>query len=161
MPGVNNRAVVITISDRCSTGEREDRSGPAIIELLEELEATLIHRQVVPDDAERIRDAVARWIDRCELVVTTGGTGLAPRDVTPEALDPLIERRLPGFGEAMRMPFFERQPLSIISRGGAGVAGRTLILWLPGSPAAVRECLEVLAPAIRHACGYLRGQPPH
>lgn len=158
---MTNRAVVITISDRCAAGVREDRSGPAIIEQLEELEAALIHRETIPDELQRIRETVGRWIDRCELIITTGGTGLAARDVTPEAIGPLIQRPLPGFGEAMRMHFFATQPLSILSRSGAGVAGRTLIVWLPGSPGAVRECLEALAPAIRHACGYLRGQPPH
>jgi molybdenum cofactor synthesis domain-containing protein len=158
---VSHRAVVITISDRCSRGEAEDLSGPAIIERLAELDATLIHRQIVPDDLDTIRQTVATWLDRCDVILTTGGTGLAARDVTPEAIEPLLQRRLPGFGEIMRLRACERTPLSVLSRGGAGTAGRTLIVWLPGSPQAVTECLRWLAPAIHHACELLRGEQPH
>jgi molybdopterin adenylyltransferase len=158
---VSNRAVVITVSDRCSRGEAEDRSGPAIIERLAELDATLVHRQVIPDELDTIRQTVTTWIGRCDVILTTGGTGLAPRDVTPEAIEPLIERSLPGFGEVMRLRGFERNPLSVLSRGGAGTAGGTLIVWLPGAPRAVTECLEWLGPGIRHACALLRGEPQH
>jgi molybdenum cofactor synthesis domain-containing protein len=158
---MSHRAVVITISDRCSSGQAEDRSGSAIIELLPNLDATLIHRELVPDDVERVRSAVRSWIGRCDLVLTTGGTGIAPRDVTPEALAPLIERHLPGFGEVMRLRAFERTPTSIVSRGGAGVSGATLIVWMPGSTKAARECLEWLSPAIKHICRFLGGAAPH
>ncbi|MFO0840488.1 MAG: MogA/MoaB family molybdenum cofactor biosynthesis protein [Phycisphaerae bacterium] len=156
-----NRAVVITVSDRCSRGEVEDRSGPVALEHLQALDAACIHREIVPDDVERIRAAVRNWVGRCELIVTSGGTGLAQRDVTPEAIEPLIERRLPGFGEAMRIQTFRKTPLSILSRGGGGVARSTLVIWIPGSPKAVAECLEALTPAIRHACQFLRGDRPH
>jgi molybdenum cofactor synthesis domain-containing protein len=158
---MRNRAVVITISDRCSAGQAEDRSGPAIIDQLVALDASLVHREVIPDDKDRIREAVKTWIGRCELILTTGGTGVAPRDVTPEAIVPLIERPLPGFGEAMRMQAFERTPMSVLSRGGAGITGDSLIVWLPGSVKAVTECVEWLTPAIRHACEFLRGGRPH
>lgn len=153
--------MVITASDRAYLKQRDDLCGPLIIEMLSDLEATLIHREILSDELETIRAAAQRWIQRCELIIVTGGTGVAARDVTPEALLPLIERPLPGFGEIMRGRAFERTPTSIVSRGGAGIAGRTLIIWLPGSPNAVRECIGWTAPAIRHVCGFLRGQAPH
>lgn len=156
-----NRAVILTISDRCHRGEVEDRSGPAIFAQLPAIDAVSIHHEVIPDERERIAGVVRSWLGRCDLLITTGGTGIAPRDVTPDAIGPLIERPLPGFGEVMRLRAFERLPMSILSRGGAGIAGNTLVLWLPGSPKAVGECLEWLTPAIRHACQFLRGQPPH
>lgn len=158
---MNNRAVVLTISDRCARGDAVDRSGPAIVDLLPTLDARLVHREVVPDEPERIRRCAREWIDRCELFVSTGGTGVADRDITPEALADLLDRPLPGFGEAMRMSTFARNPLTIMSRSGGGVAGRSLLVWLPGSPKAVAECLDVLAPAIRHVCQFLRGKAPH
>lgn len=160
-PPMPIRAAVITISDRCAAGQAEDRSGPAIIERLPDLDAALVHRETIPDDLPRIQALVKSWINRCDLLVTTGGTGVAPRDVTPEAIQPLVERPLPGFGEIMRTKAFDRTPMSIVSRGGAGLAGQTLILWLPGSPKAVKECLEWLGPAIRHACEFLAGRKPH
>jgi len=158
---MTSRAVVITISDRCSAGTSEDRSGPAIIERLADLDASLIHREIIPDERERIEGVVRQWIDRCELIVTSGGTGVALRDVTPEAILPLIEKPLPGFGEIMRTSVFERIPLSIVSRSGAGVAGRTLILWLGGSQSAAEDGLRILTPAIKHVCAFLRGAAPH
>lgn len=158
---MNNRVVVFTISDRCSLGEAEDRSGPAIIDELPRLDATCVHREIIPDDADRIRRGVEAWLGRCEIVITTGGTGVAARDVTPEAIEPLIERRLPGFGEVMRMQAFASVPTSILSRGGAGIARNSLVLYMPGSPRACKECLEWLAPAIRETCKFLRGEKPH
>lgn len=158
--GMSNRAVVITISDRCSRGESADRSGPTIVELLPRLEASLAHHEIVPDDVDRIREAVKGWLGRAELILTTGGTGVGARDVTPEAIEPLIERALPGFGEIMRGRSFDATPLSIVSRSGAGLAGNTLLVWLPGSPKAVRECIDWVAPAIIHVCEFLRGDVP-
>jgi len=143
-------AAVLTISDSRSRGDRPDESGPAIETFLAELGATCAHRGIVPDERERIEAALREWSDRVGLIITTGGTGIAPRDVTPEAVAAVIDRALPGFGEIMRVQTFEKTPLSIISRGGAGVRGRTLIIYLPGSPKAVRDCLPVIAPAIRH-----------
>jgi len=156
-----NRAVVITISDRCSAGRAVDRSGPAIIERLAELEAHLVHRQIIPDDLDAIRRVVQEWLGRCDVILTTGGTGVSARDVTPEAIRPLIEKELRGFGEIMRLRGYEQTPTSILSRGGAGLAAGTLVVWLPGSPKAVRECLDWLAPAIKHACVLGRGGTAH
>lgn len=158
---MKNRAVVLTISDRCARGEAKDVSGPAIVECLPELDAGLVHQAVVPDELEQIRAAVQAWLGRCEIILTTGGTGIAPEDVTPEAVAPLIDRHLPGFGEAMRLSAFPGVPYAIIGRGGAGIAQNTLVVWLPGSPRAIRECLEPLAPAIRHVAEFLRGRRPH
>ncbi|MFN0135868.1 MAG: MogA/MoaB family molybdenum cofactor biosynthesis protein [Phycisphaerae bacterium] len=153
--------MVLTISDRCAAGTADDKSGPAIIEHLHALDGVLVHRETVPDDVDRIRGVVTAWLGRCELIITTGGTGVAERDVTPEAIEPLIKRPLPGFGEIMRMNAFERTAMSILSRGGAGIAGRTLVVWLPGATKGVRECLDWLTPAMRHACQFLRGEKPH
>lgn len=151
------RAVVLTISDSRSRGEAEDRGGPAILEQLPALDAVLVHREIIPDEIDRIRAVAQNWIGRCDMLLTTGGTGIAARDVTPEALTPLLERELPGFGEVMRINAFARQPLSVLSRGGGGVAAGTLLVWLPGQPVGVTECLTWLTPAIRHACRMLRG----
>lgn len=158
---MGNRAVILTISDRCHAGDAVDRSGATLADLLPHLDAQLIHRETLPDEAARIRTAVDTWLGRCELILTTGGTGIAARDVTPEAIEPLIERPLPGFGEAMRLKAFDRQPMSIISRSGAGITRETLVVWMPGSTQAVRECIDALAPAIRHVCQFLRGENPH
>ncbi|MCG3128590.1 MAG: Molybdopterin adenylyltransferase [Phycisphaerae bacterium] len=151
------RTAVLTISDSRSRGEKPDLGGPAVVDMLAALDAVLVHRDVVPDEVGTIRAAVEAWLGRCDLIVTTGGTGVAPRDVTPDALGPLIERSLPGFGEVMRLRGFEANPLSVASRSGAGIARGTLVLWLPGSPRGVRECLEWLAPAIRHVAALLHG----
>lgn len=151
------RAVVLTVSDSRSAGAARDRGGPAVIDQLPELDAALVHREIVPDEIDAIQEAVCTWLGRCDLLITTGGTGVAPRDVTPEALEPMIEKALPGFGEVMRLRAFERLPTSIVARSGAGVAGGTLIIWLPGAPKAVTECLTWLTPAIKHVCDLLRG----
>lgn len=153
-----NRAVVITISDSRSRSAAEDLSGPAIVEQLPLIHAGLIHREVVPDEIEAIRTALRTWINRCDVILTTGGTGIAERDVTVEAIGPLVEKMLPGFGEVMRVRAFDATPLSIVSRGGAGISGKTLIVWLPGSVKAVRECIVWLAPAVAHVCAFLRGE---
>ncbi len=155
------RIAVITISDRCSRGEVVDRSGPEIVQRLPDMRGELAHQQIVPDEVEAIRAAVASCAKTCDIVLTTGGTGIAARDVTPEAITPLLDRTLPGFGEIMRSRAFEHQPTSVLSRGGAGVCGRALVVWLPGSPAAVRECLTWLSPAIRHAAALLAGDTAH
>lgn len=158
---MTNRAVVITVSDRCAAGQAVDKSGPAIVEQLAGLDASLVHRETLPDEVPQIRRVVQAWLNRCDLILTTGGTGVALRDITPEAILPLIERPLPGFGEIMRSLGYQRTPMSILSRSGAGTTGRTLVVWLPGSPKAVQECLEWLSPAVRHACQLLRGETPH
>ena len=143
-------AAVITISDSRSAGAAEDSSGPAAAELLAQLGVDVTDRRVIPDQAKLIAETVGSMADKVALVVTTGGTGVGPRDVTPEALRPLFDRELPGFGEIMRTGSYSKTPLSIISRGGAGLVGRTLVVMLPGSPRGVRESLELIGPAVKH-----------
>jgi molybdopterin adenylyltransferase len=150
----------LTISDRASAGVYEDRSGPAIEEALGVLLGGTVNfvRVLVPDERPQIAAALRRLCDEdsCALVVTTGGTGPTPRDVTPEATREVLEKELPGFGEIMRARSFALAPTSILSRGTAGVRGRTLVINLPGSPKAVRECLEILGPAIHECLRHLR-----
>jgi molybdopterin adenylyltransferase len=152
----------ITASDRASAGVYEDRSGPAIEEaVLAGMEGphTFVKR-VIPDDEAAIAGALCELADaeRCELILTTGGTGPSERDVTPEATRLVIEKELPGFGEIMRMKSFAIAPTAILSRATAGIRGRSLIVNLPGSPKAVRECLEILGPAILEGVRHLRGE---
>ena len=155
----------ITISDRASAGIYEDRSGPEIEKVLCDFlgSAVKFHSVIVPDEIPLITAALRKFADetKCDLVVTTGGTGIASRDVTPEATRPVLEKELPGFGEAMRMQSLAKVKTAILSRALAGTRGRTLIINLPGKPTAVRECLEILAPAIREAVAHLRGDDPH
>jgi len=150
-------AVIITISDSRSAGTATDSSGPAAAEIVRGWGLNVIQSMVVPDEAPSIADAVGQWATRVPLIVTTGGTGVGPRDVTPEAVQPLLERELPGFGEIMRTGSFAKTPLSIISRGGAGVIGRCLVILLPGSPKGVRDCLELVGPAAKHVLKVLEG----
>lgn len=150
-------AAVITISDSRFAGQAEDTSGPATAEELARIGLDVIERRVIPDEAGQIAATVRQLIGRVAVIATTGGTGVGPRDVTPDAIRPLFDRELPGFGEIMRSGTFVKTPLSIISRGGAGVAGGTLIIMLPGSPKAVRECLTLVAPAIKHLLKILSG----
>lgn len=155
----------ITVSDRASAGIYEDRSGPEIEKVLGEFfgNEAKFERALVPDEVEKISAMLKKFADelRCDLVVTTGGTGIAARDVTPEATRPVLEKELPGFSEAMRMQSLARVKTAILSRALAGTRGRTLIVNLPGRPSAVRECLEILAPAIVEGMAHLRGEDPH
>jgi molybdopterin adenylyltransferase len=155
----------ITVSDRASAGVYEDRSGPEIERLLREVFGADVEfvSALVPDEVPRIAGVLREFADAagCDLIVTTGGTGIGPRDVTPEATRAVLERELPGFGEAMRMQSFARVRTAILSRATAGTRGRSLVVNLPGKPAAVRECLEVLVPAIREGLAHLRGEDPH
>lgn len=152
---------VVTVSDRGARGEREDLSGPIIEGLLKErLGAEVALKETVPDDLPKIKEVLLRGCEMgLDLIVTTGGTGVSPRDVTPEATREVIERELPGFSEAMRMEGFRKTPHAIISRGLCGLRGRTLIVNLPGSPKAVKEGLEVILPAIPHTLEKARGEP--
>ena len=155
----------LTISDRASAGVYADCSGPEIEAMLREVfgpEAQFV-AALVPDEADLIAARLRELADTagCDLIVTTGGTGIGPRDVTPEATRAVLERELPGFGEAMRLATLARVKTAILSRATAGTRGRTLIVNLPGKPTAVRECLETLAPAIREAVAHLRGEDPH
>ena len=154
----------ITVSDRASAGVYEDRSGPEIeTALREHFRTAQFEAVIVPDEVELIAAALLRFTDdpKVDLVVTTGGTGISVRDVTPEATRTVLEKELPGFGEAMRMTSLARVKTAILSRATAGTRGRCLIVNLPGKPAAVRECLEILAPAIREGVAHLRGEDPH
>jgi molybdopterin adenylyltransferase len=155
----------LTISDRASAGIYEDRSGPEIEKVLREFlgGTATFESVVVPDEVELISAALRKFADaqKCDMVVTTGGTGISVRDVTPEATRAVLEKELPGFGEIMRLQSFAKVKTAILSRAVAGTRGRTLIVNLPGKPSAVRECLEILAPAIREGLAHLRGEDPH
>jgi molybdopterin adenylyltransferase len=155
----------VTISDRAAAGIYEDRSGPEIERLLAGAFGAdaVFEATVIPDDRDLIAAKLREFADdrRCDLVVTTGGTGIGPRDVTPEATLAVLEKELPGFGEAMRMQSLAKVKTAILSRATAGTRGRCLIVNLPGKPSAVRECLEILAPAIREGVAHLRGEDPH
>lgn len=155
----------ITVSDRASAGIYEDRSGPEIERILREVfgaDAQFI-AAVIPDEKEQIASSLSALADveHCDLIVTTGGTGVSERDVTPEATRAVLEKELPGFGEIMRMQSFAKVRTAILSRATAGTRGRSLIVNLPGKPSAVAECLEILAPAIREGVAHLRGEDPH
>ena len=157
------RAAVVTISDRSFRGERPDASGPILKRLLEAAGADLAESTLIPDDVRTIVGTLIRLADfeRCDLVVTTGGTGLSPRDVTPEATQHVIHRRLPGMEEAIRQESLRRTPYAMLSRGLVGARGRTLIINLPGSPKAVQECLAVVQPVLQHAVTLLRDEDPY
>jgi len=147
------RAGVLTVSDRSSRGERPDGSGPVLVRLLgDELGFVVAQYAIVPDEREQIAGVLCRWADveRLDLIVTTGGTGFAPRDVTPEATLAVVERPTPGLAEAMRASSLAVTPHAMLSRAAAGIRGRTLIVNLPGSPKAAAENLLTIAPALRH-----------
>jgi molybdopterin adenylyltransferase len=154
----------LTISDRASAGIYADRSGPEIETMLRDVFADAnFESAVVPDEVAMISAALIKFADArgCDLLVTTGGTGISPRDVTPEATRAVLEKELPGFGEIMRMQSFAKVRTAVLSRAVAGTRGKTLIVNLPGKPSAVRECLEILAPAIREGVAHLHGDNPH
>lgn len=152
----------VTLSDRASAGIYEDRSGPEIERILGEHVREPIEwtRVVIPDEQAEIEGVLRRLCDQnhCDLVVTTGGTGPSPRDVTPEATRAVVERELPGFGEVMRMQSFSKVPTAILSRAIAGTRGRSMIVNLPGNPRAIGECLPLVLPAIFEALRHLRGE---
>jgi molybdopterin adenylyltransferase len=149
----------LTISDRASAGIYEDKSGPEIERVFCETwkDGCEIVTRIVPDERENISRTLALLADeeRCDLILTTGGTGPAPRDVTPEATLDILEKELPGFGEAQRALSFRNVPTAILSRATAGVRGRALIINLPGNPKAIAECLPPIVPAIREALRHL------
>jgi len=155
----------ITVSDRASAGVYEDKSGPEIERLLGSLfgPSTLFVNAIVPDETSQIAEKLRQFADheRCELIVTTGGTGISPRDVTPEATRETLEKELPGFGEIMRAQSFPSVRTAILSRATAGTRGTSLIVNLPGKPSAVAECLGYLAPALREGIAHLHGDDPH
>ncbi|HIE38767.1 MAG TPA: MogA/MoaB family molybdenum cofactor biosynthesis protein [Anaerolineales bacterium] len=153
------RAAVVTVSDKGYAGKREDRSGPLVADLLRGIGAEVVVQTIVPDEPDEIRRALIHLADDLELdlVLTTGGTGFTPRDRTPEATRAVVGREAPGLAEVLRMEGYRRTPLAVLSRGTAGLRGRTLIINLPGSPKAVREGMEVLIPILPHAVRMARG----
>lgn len=159
----NIRAVVITVSDACSRGERGDTSGEALKQLVTDLGAELIASMILSDDLDPLVQTLHEFADRedVNLIVTTGGTGLGPRDNTPEATLRVIEREAPGIAEAMRAESLKMTPMAMISRGVCGVRCGTLIVNLPGSPKAVRESFAVIAPVLPHAIDLLAGRTAH
>ena len=157
------RAAVITVSDACSRGERNDDSGAALVELLREMGAVIVRTRVLSDEPDPLVQALKDLSSRSDinLIVTTGGTGLGPRDNTPEATREVIEREAPGIVEAIRAESLKVTPMAMISRGVAGVASGTLIINLPGSPKAVSESFAVIKPVLAHAVDLLSGKTRH
>ena len=155
------RIGILTVSDRSARGEREDQSGPALAEAIRELPgAQVVAQAVVPDDRHEIEAALRRWAaEGLDLILTTGGTGFSPRDVTPEATRTVIDREAPGLAEAMRAASLRITPHAMLSRAVAGIAGCTLIVNLPGSPKAACENLRTILPALPHGLDKLRGEP--
>jgi molybdopterin adenylyltransferase len=153
------KAGVLTISDKGSRGERQDGSGPLAKQYIEKLSIDVDHYDIVPDDIVAIAAVLKKWADNegLDLIITSGGTGLAPRDVTPEATLSVIEKQVPGITEAMRIETLKRSPTAILSRSIAGVRGKCLIINVPGSPGGVRECMEIISPVLIHALETLNG----
>ena len=154
------KAAVLTISDRAYQGLYVDKSGPEAVEILRsQLHIEDIELAIVPDEQERIEQKLLRWTeaDGVQLILTSGGTGISPRDVTPQATRNVLDYEVPGLAELMRSVSLEQTPMAALSRAVAGVRGKTLIINLPGSPRAVRECLEAVLPVIPHAISQLEG----
>ncbi len=152
---------ILTISDRGSKGERVDLSGQEIEKILADFPAQLVAYEIIPDEEETISDKLKEYADqkKMDLIVTTGGTGLSPRDVTPEATRRVLNKEVPGLAEAMRWAGMKITPLAMLSRAVVGIRGRSLIINLPGSPKAVRENLTVLLPVLKHALEKIQGDP--
>ena len=157
------KAVAITVSDACARGEREDASGVALVQLLRGIGAEVVDGQILSDDLDPLVQVLRDCADRedVNLIVTTGGTGLGPRDNTPEATRRVIEREAPGIAEAIRAESLKVTPMAMISRGVCGVRSGTLIINLPGSPKAVKESFAVVAPVLPHAIDLLEGRTAH
>lgn len=154
-------ATVVTVSDSCSRGTREDRSGPAVAQLLEQLQFSVVAREVIPDDRIRIQNLLIRLAREVRLIVTTGGTGIASTDVTPEATVAVCDRVLDGVAERMRSEGLKKTPFAALSRGVCGARGSALILNLPGSPAGAVESLQAVSGLLPHALDLLSGKTEH
>lgn len=157
------RLAILTISDAGAKGERDDASGDAISQIMSFEGFKAVSREIVPDEKEQISAKIVEWCDGgdVDIVLTTGGTGLSPRDVTPEATRMVIEYEVPGIAEAMRVQTLGKTPMSMLSRSVAGLRSGCLVVNLPGSPAGVREMLEVVIPAIPHAIEIVKGRRIH
>jgi molybdenum cofactor synthesis domain-containing protein len=155
--------VVLTCSDACARGEREDESGEVLVQLLTESGGVVVAKEILSDDLEPLADKLRWYADRPDvnLILVTGGTGFGPRDNTPEATQRVIEREAPGLAEAMRIRTLEHTPMAMISRGVCGIRSSTLIINLPGSPKAVKESFAVIQPVLAHAVALLAGQTRH
>jgi molybdopterin adenylyltransferase len=153
-------AGILTISDKGWSGERQDKSGEVIREILSSMDVRVVNYDIIPDEKELIVEKLVKWVDEDDLdvLLTTGGTGLTPRDVTPDATLSVVDRIVPGFAEAMRAESLKKTPMAMLSRAVVGTRGKSLIINLPGSPKAVRECLEVILPVLPHAVETLKGQ---
>jgi len=149
---------ILTVSDKGAKGKREDRSGPAIREMIEAAGGEIVQSRVVPDEPDLIRAALLDWTEEgIDLILTTGGTGFSPRDWTPEATKAVIEREAPGISEAIRLAGMKKTPTAMLSRAVAGIRKSTLIINLPGSEKAVRESLKAIMPALPHGIEILKG----
>jgi len=149
---------ILTVSDKGARGEREDRSGPAVREIMEAAGGEVVRARIVPDEQDEIRAVLVEWSDEgLDLILTTGGTGFSPRDWTPEATRAVLDRETPGIPEAMRRAGLEKTPMAMLSRAAAGIRKRTLIVNLPGSEKAARESLEAILPALPHGIEVLKG----
>ncbi|MHC4208001.1 MAG: MogA/MoaB family molybdenum cofactor biosynthesis protein [Planctomycetota bacterium] len=153
------RTAILTVSDMCSQGKREDTSGQTIEDMLPENEFEICEKTIVPDDYETITRTLRRFSDvlKAQVVLTTGGTGLGPRDVTPEATKAVCNRTAPGFSEILRCEGYKKTPNAVLSRGVSAMRDKTLIINLPGSPKAVRECMEIILEVLPHAVKMMRG----
>jgi molybdenum cofactor synthesis domain-containing protein len=155
------KAAILTLSDKGSRGERQDTSGPALEAFLKERGVETVRMEIIADETPLISATLTAWADGCvaDLILTTGGTGVSPRDVTPEATEAVVDRIIPGFGEVMRARSLQKTAHAMISRAIAGIRGRTLIINLPGSPKGAVENLEAVWPAVPHAVAKLQGDP--
>ncbi len=153
------RAGIITVSDKGSQGKREDKSGPVIAEMLAGAAVSIVETVIIPDEVEQIVAALIRMADeeKLDLILTTGGTGVSPRDLTPDATRQVLDKEIPGLAEAMRAASMKITPHAMISRAMAGIRGRSLIINLPGSPKGARENLSVVLPALTHAMEKIQG----
>ncbi len=148
---------ILTLSDKASRGEREDMSGPAIKDIIQTIHGRVDYYEVIPDEKDLIKEKLTDYSNKVDLILTTCGTGLSPRDVTPDATLEVIQRPVPGIAEALRAEGFKKTDRALLSRAVAGILGNALIINLPGSPKAIRESLEVLKGVLTHAIEKIRG----